>query len=50
MKPVHARWVISLYDKFRNDPKMVIKAFDMAFLTEAMQMDNLDGEDQFSVL
>ena len=50
MKPVRARWVISLYDKFRNDPEMIIKAFDMAFVTEALQMDNLDGEDPFSGL
>ena len=31
IKLVHARWIISLYDKFRNDPEMIIKAFDMAF-------------------
>ena len=26
---------------------MIIKAFDMAFVTEALQMDNLHGEDPF---
>ena len=29
---------------------MIIKAFDMAFVTEALHMDNLDGEDPFSGL
>ena len=48
MKPVHVRWVISLYDKFRNNPKIIIKAFDMAFVTKALQMDNLDADDPFS--
>ena len=29
---------------------MIIKDFDMAFVTEALHMDNLDGEDPFSGL
>ena len=29
---------------------MIIKAFDMAFVTEALQVDNLDGEIPFSGL
>ena len=51
MKPIHARWVISLYDKFRNSKKVIENGFRAAAITEALdpQMDFGD-EDPFKYL
>ena len=35
-KPIHARWIIRLYNKFRNSDEMVIKAFQVASITETL--------------
>ena len=50
MKPIHARWIISLYDKFRNSDEMVIKAFQMASITEASTNEKMEEDDSFSHL
>ncbi len=30
VKPLHAKWLISLYDHMKNNPEMVTKSFKMA--------------------
>ena len=50
MKPIHARWIISLYDKFRNSDEVVIKAFQMASITEASTNEKMEEDDSFSHL
>ena len=50
MKPIHAHWIISLYDKFRNSDEMVIKAFQVASNTEALKNENMEEDDPFSHL
>ena len=52
MKPIHARWIVSLCEKFRNSYEMIIKAFDMAFnfITEALTNVEMEGEGPFSHL
>ena len=50
MKQIHARWIISLYEKFGNSDEMVIKAFQMASITEALTNKNMEEDDPFSHL
>ena len=50
MKPIHARWIISLYDTFRNSDEIVIKAFQMASITVALTNENMEEDDPFSHL
>ena len=50
MKPIHARWIISFYDKFCNSDEMVLKAFQMASITEALTNKNMEQDDSFSHL
>ena len=50
MKPTHARWIIRLYDKFRNSDEMVINAFQMASITEALTNENMEEDDPLSHL
>ena len=49
IKSLHAQWLIGLYDYLRNQPDMILKAFEMSGLTEAMQMD-LPDENPFADL
>ena len=39
MKPTHARWLIGLYDYLRNKREMILKGFEMAGLTEALEIE-----------
>ena len=39
MKPTHARWLIGLYDYLRNKHEMILKGFEMAGLTEALEIE-----------
>ena len=50
IKPICAPWSISLYDKFFNSNEMVIKAFQMASITEALKNENMEEDDPFSYL
>ena len=50
MKQIHARWIISLYEKYRNYDEMAIKAFQMASITEALTNENVEEDDPFSHL
>ena len=45
MKPIHARWVISLYNKLRNSKKVIENGFRAAAITEAF-----GDEDPFKYL
>ena len=36
MKPIHARWEISFYDKLRNFEKMIENGFKAAAITETL--------------
>ena len=36
MKPVHAKWVIGLYDHLRNSSDIITKGFEKAGITEAI--------------
>ena len=51
MKPIHARWVIGLFDKLRNSEKMIANGFKAAAITEALDPEKDFGEeDPFSHL
>ena len=50
MKQIHACWIISLYEKFRNSDEMVIMAFQMVSITEALTNENMEEDDPFSHL
>ena len=50
MKSIHAPWIISLYDRFCNSDEMVIKAFQMASVTEALTNENMEEDAPFSHL
>ena len=36
MKPIHTRWVISLYDKLHNSEEVIENGFRAAAITEAL--------------
>ena len=44
MKPVHAKWLIGLYDYLRNSREMIMKGFDMAGIINALKGE-LEPED-----
>ena len=50
MKAIHARWIISLYGKFRDSDEMVINAFQTASITEALTNENMEEDDPSSHL
>ena len=37
MKSIHARWVIGLYDRLRNDPELIKSAFKEAGISETVE-------------
>lgn len=49
MKPVHARWLIGLYDYLRNQREVIIESFTKAGITEALKM-VMPSDDPFSDL
>ena len=49
LKPVHARWLISLYDYFRNQPELIIKGFEQAGISDAIHIE-IESEDPFEDL
>ncbi len=49
MKPVHAKWLIGLYDYLRNSRAMIMKGFDMAGINDALTGE-LEPEDPFKDL
>ena len=49
IKPIHAQWMIGLYDYLRNNKEMIIKSFKMAGIKEAMEID-LPSENPFEDL
>ena len=51
MKPIHACWVINLYDKLRNSEKVIENGFRAAAITEALDLQKDFGdEDPFKYL
>ena len=51
MKPIHARWVIGLYDKLQNSEQMTENGFITATITEALDPEkDFEEEDPFSLL
>ena len=51
MKPIHERWVISLYDKLRNSEKVIENGFRAAAITEALDpQKDFGDEDPFKYL
>ena len=49
LKPIHARWLISLYDHLRNKPELIVKGFDQAGISDALHIE-LENEDPFEDL
>ena len=49
MKPIHAKWVIGLYDNLRNSRDMIVKCFEQAGINEAIRQ-KLPGDDPFADL
>ena len=50
MKPIHARWLISLCDKLRNSGKMIKSAFENASIMKAIDKKEIPDEDPFKPL
>ena len=51
MKPIHARWVIGLYDKLWNSGKMIENRFKTAAIMEALDSEkDFREEDPFTHL
>ena len=49
MKPIHAKWVIGLYDYLRNETDSIKKSFSKAGITAAIY-EEIEGADPFSDL
>lgn len=49
MTPIHARWLVCLYNYLRNNPDVVRKGFEMAGIVEAVTK-VLEPEDPFEDL
>ena len=49
LKPIHARWLISLYDYLRTQQEMIKKGFETAGICEALEIE-LESEDPFEDL
>ena len=49
MKPIHACWLVSLYDHLRNKPEVIRKGFEMAGIVEAVTKEP-EPEDLFEDL
>ena len=45
MKPIHVRWLSSLYDKLRNSGKMIKSTFENASIMEAIDNKEILDED-----
>ena len=39
MKPIHARWLVGLYDHLQNKPEVIRKGFEMAGIVAAVTDD-----------
>ena len=51
MKPIHARWVISLYDKLRDSEQVLENGFRATAITEALDpQKDFGDEDPFKYL
>ena len=37
LKPLHASWIVDLYDHLLEHPNMIIKGFDSAGISEAVK-------------
>ena len=49
MKPIHAKWVIGLYDRLRNDTDLIKKSFVEAGITAAIQ-EEIEPKDPYADL
>ena len=49
LKPIHARWLIRLYDYLRTQQEMSRKGFDMLGVSQAFEVE-LESEDSFEDL
>ena len=49
IKPIHARWLLGLYDHLRNSSETIIKGFEMAGIKDALAIE-LPSEDPFADL
>ena len=49
IKAIHTKWLIGLYDYFRNNRDMIVKSFEMAGLKEALEI-NLPPENPFKYM
>ena len=48
-KPIHVRWLISLYDHFQNMPNLKKKRIEQAGITDDLNIE-LEAEDPFEDL
>ena len=49
IKPIHAKWLLGLYDHLRNSSSTIMKGFEMAGIRDALVME-LPPEDPFADL
>ena len=47
--PIHAKWLISLYDHLRNRPELIKKGFEQSGINDALDIE-LETEDPFQDL
>ena len=49
MKPIHAQWIIGLYDRLRNDVELTKKSFKEVGITSAFE-EEIEPVDPFKDL
>ena len=51
MKPIHAQWLISIYDKLRNSEQLIVNGFKATSILEALDpQKDFGDEDPFKHL
>ena len=43
IKPIHAKWLLGLYDRLQNSPYSIINGFEMAGIKDALSMETAFG-------
>ena len=39
IKPIHAKWLLELYDHLQNSPDSIITGFEMAGIKDALKLE-----------
>ena len=47
LKPMHAKWIVKLYEQMQSKSDMIVKGFKRAGIINAISMDYLLSDDLF---